>query len=126
IPAGFGAPVIFCDVAGTSFNFPSPSGYVARDVAHGGTVACIFFNLPADGGSITIEKHLCPEGFDLDGMDPAEALAACPGSSDPFTFSASGPNGSLPDQQTGAVVPEGVRFDSLPAGSYTITEVVPA
>ena len=122
IPAGYGEPVVLCEVDGSWFRFPAPTGYVSRDLAPGGTVSCHWFNIPGGPGDITIVKHACVAGFDpyAAGADPK---VDCPELADGIEFSLDGPASAT--ATTGDVMPGVAHFGNLDPGLYTVTETVP-
>jgi hypothetical protein len=122
IPAGYGAPVVLCDVDGTLFAFPAPTGHLARDVAPGTTLTCHWFNIPGDPPSITVVKWTCPAGYDPYAQG-SDAEADCLAATDGIEFEVDGPVAA--SGVTGDDGPGTVSFTDLQPGAYTLTETVP-
>jgi hypothetical protein len=125
IPLSYVTPYAFCGTVGelpVAQTLDGASTYVDID-APGQELICSWFNVPQDHsgllGSVTFTKFHCPPGT------TGNYWEACSGN--PLagaTFEATGPNGSLGSQVTGA---EGVAvFADLPAASYSFREIPPA
>ncbi|MER3487135.1 MAG: hypothetical protein C4345_15315, partial [Chloroflexota bacterium] len=141
LPAGYAAPVVYCDVYAptepgpTDFQLASVLWYsdtvtmtehakVSYDLGTGDFLYCDWFNVPLTGdGSIYVNKHGCPAGFDASTASYYDLAAHCHDTMNGIQFDLSGPVSA--SQATGDVVDSGVVFDNLPAGSYSVAEQLP-
>jgi LPXTG-site transpeptidase (sortase) family protein len=125
VPDGYGQPVVYCvnwqsDLTSTPFYPQATDAAIAIELDAGTTVRCIWINLPLEDGSITIYKHTCPPGYDLNapGADPYLDCTA-PGNGIGFWL-----NGDDP-QWTGDYLDSAVVWNDLAPGAYSVTEDVP-
>jgi hypothetical protein len=141
LPAGYAAPIVYCDVYAptepgpTDFQLASVLWYsdavtmtehakVSYDLGTGDFLYCDWFNVPLTGdGSIYVNKHGCPAGFDASTASYYDLAANCHDTMNGIQFDLSGPVSA--SQATGDVVDSGVVFDNLPAGSYSVAEQLP-
>ncbi|GIW03653.1 MAG: hypothetical protein KatS3mg059_0273 [Thermomicrobiales bacterium] len=141
LPAGFAAPVVYCDVYAptepgpTDFQLSSVLWYsdtvtmtehakVSYDLGTGDFLYCDWFNVPLTGeNSIYVNKHGCPAGFDAYTASYYDLAANCHDTLNGIQFDLSGLVSA--SQVTGDVVNSGVVFDNLPAGSYSVAEQLP-
>lgn len=132
IPGGYGDPQVFCgydDFLGNdvgSYEHPDMTGGafsidIPADVA---VAFCDVYNHPTDseGGSITVFKYNCPDGFDATTQD---VYAECGALVDGVQFNTSGPNGYAAQTNTGDSIGGAVYFGGLEAGDYEVVETVP-
>jgi hypothetical protein len=87
-------------------------------------IVCYWYNLPTAPGEITINKWLCPPGYDMQawGADPTRD---CTVPLDGVTFTLDQPEGSDLTSTTGDALPGAVYFGGLDPGAYTVTETLP-
>ncbi|MGI8477300.1 MAG: hypothetical protein ACR2OO_13155, partial [Thermomicrobiales bacterium] len=137
IPDGYGAPAVFCDVfdgqggeSGFSAYPVSADGILAGvQMASGSILSCDWFNVLSDGGAgvIHVDKHGCPEQFDAYNAGHDDLAANCTASMDGVVFDLSGSGGAAAaTATTGAAIPGAVEFGSLDAGTYGVSEQIPA
>ena len=73
---------------------------------------------------ITINKHLCPDGYGSSDLD--ELYANCNETYDPVTFKLDGASSGNPgDQTTGDVIPNGVQWTNMDPDTWYILEFLP-
>ena len=133
IPGGYGDPQVFCgydDFLGNdvgAYEHPDVTGGAfSIDIPADAAVAfCDVYNHPSDseGGSITIFKHNCPDGFDATSQNVYDECGALV---DDVQFNTTGPNGYAAQTNTGDSIGGAVYFGGLEAGDYEIVETVPA
>ncbi|MGH2562493.1 MAG: MSCRAMM family protein [Thermomicrobiales bacterium] len=123
VPDEFASPVAFCSVNGGeafALDLGDGTGYLEFD-GSGQAITCDWFNIPADlraDAQITIQKRLCPEGY-----NGGNYVDACDDAVQNVTFNADGPQGYDENATTGQ---EGIAFfENLTAGSYVVTELPP-
>ena len=126
-----GAFVWYCADANSLMPRPSEplsQGFtLSLDIAEGSNLVCYWFNLRNDeNGSITVLKWLCPVGYDLKSRK-ANPVVDCTKTLDDVGFALYPDDRNVDAQKgrTGDVDPGMVTFDNLPAGSYTIEELLP-
>jgi hypothetical protein len=143
IPAGYGAPIVFCAIyanlgGGGAFDLyqaeaswysdaetASEHARVEADLGLGEYLYCDWFNIPStDDGSITIQKWTCPVNYDIDGPASDPALD-CTEPTDGITFSLLGDLGIFPDATTGEASEGIVYWGELVASNYQLDETVP-
>lgn len=126
IPSAYGEPIVLCsDGTGADFR-DAPTGYIDHEFTGSGQeFVCDWFNLIGEGSALTVVKFTCPEGYDLHaaGADPA---VDCPEPTNGVTFTLDLPDASTFVTTTGDSAEGQIQFGGLPAGSYTLTETVPA
>lgn len=126
IPSAYGEPIVLCsDGTGADFR-DAPTGYIDHEFTGSGQeFICDWFNLIGEGSGLTVVKFTCPEGYDLQaaGADPT---VDCPEPTNGVTFTLDLPDGSTFVTTTGDAAEGQIQFGGLPAGSYTLTETVPA
>ncbi len=139
IPDGFGSGRVFCQ--STLPNNGTPDPYAEMTVYFGNTLpynlrdgemlACDWFNIPASvaenagAAVVTVNERLCPQGYDLKGMDAATLAANCTATQNGVLFVLVDPGYNALAQATGASVDSAVRWDGLGAGQMLITEPLP-
>lgn len=89
-------------------------------------VYCDWFNIAytPNRAIIIINKYACPEGY-LSDSQP-DLSQNCQEPYDPVTFKLDGASSGNPgDQETGSVIPNGVRWSDLDGDTWYITEFLP-
>jgi len=138
IPAGYLEPVIFC---GFSFELQTEGGValghglILPDAATGGTIMhdfiegellyCEVFNIVSDEpGEITVVKHTCPAGYDVNASG-ANPWLDCTEITNGVTFTVQGFE-YWAQSNTGDVTDGQAYFGGLIPGTYGIFETIPA
>jgi len=141
IPAGYGEPVVYCGFTGIFKNdagvpaivdgFIGPEavdgGVLMHDLLPQGYLYCDWFNIPTgdDYGSITIYKHTCAAGYDVNAPG-ANPWLDCPGLTNGVLFTLYH-GADVPLQtMTGDSIDGGVYWGGLMAGDYQVQETLPA
>ena len=132
-PDGYGIPRVFCKnqrLVGQSETSTevAVNGYAASYEFKIGydDVYCDWFNISFEPNYVTIvvNKYACPEGYIS--YDPSELSQSCNEPYDPITFKLDGASTGNPgDQDTGSVIPGGVRWSGLEGDTYYISEFLP-
>ncbi len=129
IPAGYGEPVWFCafnyyedgevvHVPPVAVDAPDGVHSASFDDPEGGVYYCWVFNVPDDGSSVTVNKWLCPVGFDVEVDDPE---AECTEPMDNVNFTLNDLVAKTGDDGPGVAV-----FEDVPPGDdYELTEFLP-
>ncbi len=134
IPPGYFEPVYWCSleaIDGAAFAedwtyYPSTDGTISRSLNYSEFKwVCNVYNLPKGKGSITINKWLCPPGYDLYGWG-SDPYKDCAQRWDGITFTLDQPVGPNLQSNTGDSIPGAVFFGGLEPGSYVVTESVPS
>ena len=138
VPAGFFDPVIYC---GFTFTFETEGGpaiadgLIFPDAMNGGVLNhefqegeglyCDVFNRESDDpGSITVIKHTCEAGYDVNAPG-ANPWLDCTELTNGVTFTVQGFE-YWSQSDTGVVVDGQAYFGGLIPGVYGITETIPA
>ena len=120
----FSAPRVYCSANGGGWakKTLSDSGAATFTIdGNGQEITCRWFNVPeplAGGGSLTINNWQCPAGLTSGYYDNCFGNPVSG-----TTFGLAGPNSFSTTASTGAKGK--VTFDTLSAGSYTVTETPP-
>ncbi len=77
-------------------------------------------------GTVYINKHGCPVGYDAAGKSFNELAADCQDASNGIQFGLSDGGGYVQNQTTGDQIASGVQFSGIPEGAYAIVESVPS
>lgn len=90
------------------------------------TILCHWYNVPDEDASITVEKYLCPVGYDFD-APMSDPVSDCTILYNGVTFNLDDGDAPDPDQsrQTGDDGAGTVVFPGLEPGAWTVTEEVP-
>lgn len=130
---GYGTPRVFCQNRGVSSpDDPSVevpvTGFTAEYELKPGyeDAFCQWYNIAYEPNfaTIVVNKYACPEGYFS--SDPSELAQSCQEPYDPITFKLDGASTGNPgDQETGSVVPNGVRWGGLESDTFYIQEFVP-
>lgn len=131
VPDGFAEPIVFCAFYDAELNeTPAAGQYVETgailvSLGAGESVYCDWFNVPtSDDGTIYINKHACPAGFDAVAATVYDLAAACNLSGNGFQFSLLAGETLIDQQTTGDVIDQAAQFDGLAASSYTVAETI--
>ena len=141
IPAGYGDPIVYCGFTGTIYNdagvpalahgyiFPESvvGGVLTHDLMTEGSLYCDWFNVPTgdEYGSITIYKHTCEAGYDVNAPG-ANPWLDCPDLTNGVLFTLSH-GADVPLQtMTGDSIDGGVSWGGLEDGDYQVQETLPA
>jgi hypothetical protein len=141
IPAGYGDPVVYCGFTGTFSNdagvpaivdgFIGPEavtgGVLMHDLLPSGYLSCDWFNVPTgdDYGSITIYKHTCEAGYDVNAPG-ANPWLDCPDLTNGVLFTLYH-GADVPLQtMTGDSIDGAVYWGGLVPGDYQVVETPPA
>jgi hypothetical protein len=141
IPAGYGEPVVYCGFTGMYYNdagvpaivdgFIGPDGVdvnvLEHDLLPEGYLYCDWFNIPTDDGygSITIYKHTCEAGYDVNAPG-ANPWLDCPELTNGVLFTLYH-GADVPLQtMTGDSIDGAVSWGGLAAGDYQVQETLPA
>jgi hypothetical protein len=142
IPAGYDYPIVFCGFSATYSNdagapaiidgkiYPTDvvAGVLQHDMLKGETLYCDWFNIPTHDnydGSITIYKHTCPAGYDVNAYG-ANPWLDCPELTNGITFTLYH-GADVPLQtNTGDSIDGAVYWGGLYGGDYQVQEAMPA
>lgn len=139
LPAGFGAPVVYCQVIlASGFEHPfvlmSNTDDAAIDyelAAAGNILSCAWFNIPlddqgGDGGShIVVHKWDCPSGFDAYAASLDDLLGTCTLPMDDVVFNlfqGDGMNATVTEDTT---VAGEASWADVALGPFTLGEAIP-
>lgn len=141
IPSGYGAPVVFCGFTYTLYTNGVPAiadgkifpdsvveGVLQTEFAQGESLYCDWFNIPTYDnydGSITIYKHTCPAGYDVNAYGSNPWLD-CPDLTNGVTFTVYHNGGFYSQSDTGDSIDGAVYFGGLEGGDYQVQETMPA
>jgi sortase (surface protein transpeptidase) len=134
---GYGEPLVWCgyvrqdgvdiDPAASQFTgYPVTDGAIALQLSNlPARIVCYWYNVSTAPGEITINKWLCPPGYDMTawGADP---MQDCTIRQDGITFTLDRPGNADVTATTGDGQSGAVRFSGLDPGAYSITEAVPS
>ncbi len=136
VPAGYGAPLVFCDEYAVGDN---PQNISQEQVLDGNQIFhlfqgsdlvlyCDWFNVPSTdttSASLIIYKHACPDGYQAS-ADLYDLTLNCQDPENGVHFIVSDGAQAVAEQSTGDVIDSGISIDKIPAGPYSIVEQVPA
>jgi hypothetical protein len=139
IPSGYGDPVVFCGFTYTTYTndvpaiadgkiFPDTvhSGVLEHEFAQGESLYCDWFNMPTDTyGSITIYKHTCQAGYDVNAYGSNPWLD-CSDLTNGITFKVYQGGSFYSQSDTGDSIDGAVYWGGLQADDYQIQETMPA
>ncbi len=127
IPAGYGTPVVSCEVNTDprATSQPSPAAtdggiLLSPPMIQDWEYNCHWYNIPTEPASVTLYKWDCPEGIDIERTHAAHQ-AACVTPLDGVAFSLESPAGSTPMTTSGGVA----SWTGVPLGVVTLTEDLP-
>lgn len=137
IPDGYGAPIVFCHGENTEGTIVQPvedmiveNGRVYVDNREVFLTLCYWFNLstlePTGTGTVYVNKHACPSGYDASAHDMYEMAATCHDDAGVVNFSVfeyggGGYDGGI-KPTSGGPGPNLVTFENVPNVKLTIYE----
>ena len=137
IPDGYGAPIVFCHGENTEGTIVQPvedmiveNGRVYVDNREVFLTLCTWFNMstlePVGEGTVYINKHACPAGYDASAHDMYEMAATCHDDAGVVNFSVyqyggGGYDGGI-KPTSGGPGPNLVTFENVPNVKLTIYE----
>ncbi|MGD9713145.1 MAG: collagen binding domain-containing protein, partial [Thermomicrobiales bacterium] len=127
-PDGYGKARIFCSNydqnsgPGEYTEMDTPGNEIAATLDVGYSLECYWFNVPAQLGTIVVDKYACPEGYGIGtGYDQLASNCTAPVNGVTFTLTPAGLSGITGQtDNSGRVV-----FESVPLGEGTLGEQVP-
>jgi hypothetical protein len=136
LPADYDEPIIFCKLInvydGSESDYEMAQVFngnaISYDIETGYTLYCDWFNFPyePDYGSITIIKHTCPAGYDVNAYG-ANPLLDCPELTNGVKFTLYPESGGALDGYTGDAGDGTVYWGELGgADNYWVQETFPA
>lgn len=129
MPTGYGTPIVYCyELEGEAVQYDVYTGESEStiELAYGqGKIVCFWFNVPYDGGSITIYKYTCPAGYDLYAWN-ADPEHDCTDLTNGIDFTLYGSSIADLTTTTGDSIPGAVYWGGLEWDSYTVAEDAPA
>lgn len=127
IPAGYGTPVVSCEVnidpRATAMASPAATDggiLLSPPMVQDWEYTCHWYNIPIEPGSVTLYKWDCPEGIEIEHTHAAYQ-ASCVTPLDGVTFSLESSAGSTPVTTSGGVA----SWTGVPLGVVTLTEDLP-
>lgn len=136
VPDGYADPVVFCDSYDASGNesgfLPAPleGATLTYELAAGEYLACEWFNIPTEGGTITVHKWVCPENLAFVAAPTEDdLLLACAEAQDGVSFDLSYPSDASLSGQTRTTGDDGAGtavFDDVEAAGVRVQETIPA
>jgi hypothetical protein len=137
IPSGYGEPVVYCGFTYTFYSNGVPAiadgkiypdsvtaGVLQKEFAQGESLYCDWFNMPSTDGSITIYKHTCPAGYDVNAYGSNPWLD-CSDLTNGITFTLYH-GADVPLQtNTGDSIDGAVYWGGLESGDYQVQETMP-
>jgi hypothetical protein len=121
IPEGYGQPVVFCTGPKINTSFPVANGAIEFNLYAGGYLACDWYNVPLEKGTVVVTKWICPEDTATD-RDAAWYAANCTQPHQGIEFTLTHNGGRVP----GTTDASGqVQWPDLPLGPVSIQEHIP-
>ena len=129
LPAGWALPIVWCQVFLENGNPVSPPAQmnvlVGRQVSFpldpGQVISCDWYNVAQGFVDITVNKHLCPEGFDAYAADQASLALGC--TADPGSVGFSLQDNSLYYQERTITAASPGVWTDVPSGDIRIDEI---
>ncbi|MGH2534581.1 MAG: MSCRAMM family protein [Thermomicrobiales bacterium] len=123
-------PVVEVEILDEPVDGPAPTdstgGVVNQELPAGSRLICVWLNIPLDDdGSITVYKHTCPPGYDLNAVG-ADPEVDCPSLTNGVAFSLWHGFNPVGEGVTGDAGDGMVFFSGLGTGDYYLVESIPA
>ncbi len=126
MPTGYGTPIVYCyELEGEAVSYDVYEGTIELHNNEYGKIVCFWFNIPYDGGSITIYKYTCPAGYDLYAWN-ADPEHDCTDQTNGIDFTLYGDSIGSQVNTTGDWIFGAAYWGGLEYDDYVVAEDVPA